>query len=216
MTKRLSPALTITDARRLRSVLDAADNSTAGTLQGNVGQNGGAVVVEIREDIAADDLDQHDVSLMRLNGDEFVDTLQLVPIRNISRVGISASVENPFRTIARYVSNLGLCVDIQAASGEIIQFQPTDVCEGIGLTCDCVTATVVTSSCGSTIQPGDVVQVWDQSRGWFQMPEPLLFNSIGWAHKVKVTEAEQYELPFDVGPCRWVVFAMDCVEQEPA
>ena len=100
--------------------------------------------------------------------------------------------------------------------GTIIQFQPTDVCEGIGLTCDCVTATVVTSSCGSTIQPGDVVQVWDQSRGWFQMPEALLFNSIGWAHKVKVTEAEQYDLPFDVGPCRWVVLNMDCIEQEPA
>jgi len=103
-----------------------------------------------------------------------------------------------------------------SGGGQIIQFQPTDVCEGIGLTCDCVTATVVTASCGSSIQPGDVVQVWDQSRGWFQMPEALLFNSIGWAHKVKVTEAEQSDLPFDVGPCRWVVFSMDCIEQEPA
>ena len=97
----------------------------------------------------------------------------------------------------------------------IIQFRPTDICAGIGLTCDCVTAVVVTSSCGSTIRPGEEVQVWDQSRDFFQMPEDLLFNSIGWAHKVKVTEEEQYDLPFDIGPCRWVVFAMRCVEQEP-
>jgi hypothetical protein len=55
--------------------------------------------------------------------------------------------------------------------GEIIQFQPLDVCEGIGLTCDCVTARVLTSSCGSGISPGDEVQVWDQSRGWFEMPQ---------------------------------------------
>ena len=112
------------------------------------------------------------------------------------------------------------CV-VRFASGgsggaQIIQFRPTDVCEGIGLTCDCVTAVVLTSFCGSSIQPGDEIQVWDQSRGWFQMPEDLLFNSIGWAINVKVTEEEQYDLPFDVGPCRWVVQSMDCVEQEPA
>lgn len=103
-----------------------------------------------------------------------------------------------------------------SGGAQIIQFRPTDVCEGIGLTCDCVTATVVTSFCGSSIQPGDEVQVWDQSRGWFQIDESLLFNSIGWAIKVKVTEEEQYDLPFDVGPCRWVVQSMDCIEQEPA
>jgi hypothetical protein len=99
--------------------------------------------------------------------------------------------------------------------GELIQFQPTDVCEGIGLTCYCMTATVLTASCGSSVQPGDTIQVWDQSRGWFQMPEELLFASVGWANKVKVTEAEQYDLPFDVGPCRYVVISMDCIEQEP-
>lgn len=215
MSKRYTPNLTITDARRLRSVLDAADVSTSGLLESSISQNGSAVVVEIREDIAADDLDQHYVSLMRLNGGEFVDTLQTVPVRNVSRVGITASEEFPVRVIAKHVSNLGLCIDIQFVGSELIQFQPTDVCEGIGLTCDCVTATVLTASCGSSVQSGDVVQVWDQSRGWFQMPEALLFASVGWAHKVKVTEAERYDLPFDVGPCRYVVISMDCIEQEP-
>jgi len=97
---------------------------------------------------------------------------------------------------------------------DIIQFRPIDVCEGIGFSCDCVTAVVATGSCNSGLSPGDEVQVWDQSRGWFNMPEELLFNSIGWAHKVKVTEEEQYSLPFPIGPCRWVVFSMDPVEQE--
>jgi len=102
------------------------------------------------------------------------------------------------------------------AGAEIIQFRPTDICPGIGLYCDCVTAVVVTSFCGSSHQPGDVVQVWDQSRGWFQVDETLLFRSIGWAIKMKVTEEEQYDLPFDIGPCRWVVQFLDCIEQEPA
>jgi hypothetical protein len=99
--------------------------------------------------------------------------------------------------------------------GGIIQFAPIDVCEGIGFTCDCVTARVVTATCGSGLSPDDEVQVWDQSRGWFQMPEDLLFRSIGWAHKVKVTEADIYEgLPFYIGECRWVVISMDCIEQD--
>lgn len=101
-----------------------------------------------------------------------------------------------------------------AAGGSdgIIQFRPTDVCEGIGLTCDCVTAIVLTSSCGSSVNIGDEVQVWDQSRGWFEMPEELLFNSVGWAHKVKISEVERSGLPFDIGNCRWVVTSMDCIE----
>lgn len=78
-----------------------------------------------------------------------------------------------------------------------------------------MTAEVVTASCGSGLQPGDILQVWDQSRGWFQMDPELLFNSVGWAHKVKTTETDPYSLPFDIGPCRWVVFSMDCVEQDP-
>jgi hypothetical protein len=98
------------------------------------------------------------------------------------------------------------------ASDGIIQFQPTDICEGIGLSCDCVTAVVLTSSCGSSMNPGDEVQVWDQSRGWFEMPQALLFNSVGWAHKVKITEVERSGLPFDIGDCRWVVTSMDCIE----
>lgn len=99
-------------------------------------------------------------------------------------------------------------------AGEIIQFQPFEVCLGIGLTCDCVTARVATATCGSRYQPGDIIQVWDQSRGWFEMPPELLFNSVGWAHSVKITESEEAELPFPIGPCRFVVISMDCVEQD--
>ena len=103
----------------------------------------------------------------------------------------------------------------KGGGADIIQFRPVDVCEGVGFVCDCVTAEVVTASCGSSLQPGDTLQVWDQSRGWFQMDPVLLFNSVGWAHRVKTTEEDPYSLPFDIGPCRWVVFSMDCVEPDP-
>ena len=116
-----------------------------------------------------------------------------------------------------HVSDRALIGRFAAGSGgaDIIQFRPVDVCEGVGFVCDCVTAEVVTASCGSSLQPGDTLQVWDQSRGWFQMDPVLLFNSVGWAHKVKTTEEDPYSLPFDIGPCRWVVISMDPVEQDP-
>lgn len=118
---------------------------------------------------------------------------------------------------AEFISGYAFTIRSHIASGggdDIIQFRPTDVCEGIGFSCDCVTAVVLTAGCNSSLAPGDIVQVWDQTRALFNMPQGLLFASAGWAHKVKVTEADQYGLPFDLGPCRWVVTNMNCVEEE--
>jgi hypothetical protein len=98
---------------------------------------------------------------------------------------------------------------------DMVQFRPMDVCAGIGFTCDCVTAEVFNVPCNSTYNEGDIIQVWDRSRGWFEMPEELLFNSVGWAIKTKVSPEEAASLPGDIGPCRWVVISMDCIEQEP-
>lgn len=96
--------------------------------------------------------------------------------------------------------------------GERIMFLPTDVCTGIGFTCDCVTASVVTSACGSAISPGSEVQVWDLGRGYFQMPPELLFRSLGFATYMKVHET--YDRPEGLeGDCRWVVDTMLCTEQ---
>ena len=116
---------------------------------------------------------------------------------------------------AAWIEGEWVALPTGGSGADIIQFRPVDVCEGVGFVCDCVTAEVVTASCGSSLQPGDTLQVWDQSRGWFQMDPVLLFNSVGWAHRVKTTEEDPYSLPFDIGPCRWVVFSMDCVEQDP-
>ena len=99
-------------------------------------------------------------------------------------------------------------------AGGFITFQPFDVVPGIGSICDAVVATVLTSECGSSIQPGDIVNVWDRTRSWFAMPESLLFASSGSAHYMKVSAQERYALPEDPGPCRWEVVSMNCIEDE--
>lgn len=99
--------------------------------------------------------------------------------------------------------------------GDFIAFQPQDVCAGIGFTCDCVEAEVIEVVCGSTTNVGDIVNVWDRNRSKFNMPPELLYASIGYARYVKVTPEEAAELPEEIGPCRWSVIIMDCVEETP-
>lgn len=102
------------------------------------------------------------------------------------------------------------------AGGGFITFQPFDIVPGIGSICDAVVATVLSSECGSGVQIGDEVNVWDRSRSWFAMPEDLLFASVGSAHYMKVSDAERYALgDLDPGPCRWEVNHMDCIESDP-
>lgn len=99
--------------------------------------------------------------------------------------------------------------------GGFITFQPYEVVPGIGSICDAVQAIVLSSECGSGIQPGDVVNVWDRSRSWFAMPEALLFASSGSAHYMKVSDEERYALgDLDPGQCRWEVVSMNCIEDD--
>lgn len=113
----------------------------------------------------------------------------------------------------------GVAALLRNASGGAqadIQFRPLDVCEGIGSTCDCVSAEVLKVTCGGTgVAVGDTVSVWDPGQSFFDMPSDLLFNSSGWAHKVALSQAERDALPTDPGPCRWEVYVMDCVEDTP-
>jgi hypothetical protein len=96
-----------------------------------------------------------------------------------------------------------------------ITFQPFDVVPGIGSICDAVVATVLSAECGSGLQIGDEVNVWDRSRSWFAMPEDLLFASSGNAHYMKVSDEERYNLgDLDPGPCRWEVVNMNCIEDD--
>ena len=101
------------------------------------------------------------------------------------------------------------------APGEFstVIFRPFEVCPGIGFTCDCVVATVVTAGCGSNLSPGDEIQVWDITQDNFLMPPELLFNSIGFARYYKIQEPSGNRPPGLEGDCRWVVEKMACVEQ---
>ena len=86
---------------------------------------------------------------------------------------------------------------------------------GIGSICDAVVATVLSAECGSGLQIGDEVNVWDRSRSWFAMPEDLLFASSGNAHYMKVSDEERYNIgDLDPGPCRWEVVNMNCIEDD--
>jgi hypothetical protein len=102
----------------------------------------------------------------------------------------------------------------QAPGGfSTVIFRPFEVCPGIGFTCDCVLATVVTAGCGSNLEPGDEIQVWDITQDNFLMPPELLFNSVGFARYYKIQEDEYNRPPGLTGDCRWVVEKMACVEQ---
>jgi hypothetical protein len=70
--------------------------------------------------------------------------------------------------------------------------------------------------CGSGVNIGDVVNVWDRTRTKFNMPPELLYASTGYARYVKISPEEAAELPIPVGSCRWSCILMDCIEEEPA
>lgn len=83
---------------------------------------------------------------------------------------------------------------------------------GIGFTCDAVEATIITASCRSRFQPGDVIYIWDLCRNWLNMPVELLTQTTFSVQYVKIHEPE-YDRPESLtGDCRWVVTGMCCVE----
>lgn len=96
-----------------------------------------------------------------------------------------------------------------------IFFVPIGVCQGIGFTCDCVLARVVTASCGSGVNVGDEVNVWDLNREHLQLPEELLFTTVGQAHWVKIHESAHDRPVGLTGTCRWAVTRMGCAEEAP-
>jgi len=101
------------------------------------------------------------------------------------------------------------------SSDGFIFFVPIEVCEGIGFTCDCVKARVITASCGSGVNVGDEVNVWDLNREHLQLPTELLWETVGQAHWVKIHESD-YDRPEGLtGTCRWAVVRMGCAEVTP-
>ena len=83
---------------------------------------------------------------------------------------------------------------------------------GIGALCDAAEAVVITASCGSGVNPGDVIYIWDLCRNWLNMPPELLVQTTFNVQNVKVHEDEGNRPPSLVGNCRWAVTGMCCVE----
>lgn len=97
-----------------------------------------------------------------------------------------------------------------------ITFQPFELVPGIGSWCVAVRSVVISVACGSGVQVGDIVDVWDRTEGsdHFGVPLELLILMTGYAVKMKVSLAERYALPVDPGPCRYEVLRMNCTETQ--
>lgn len=111
MTHRLV-RLTDVDSRRLRTVLDdVGDQTTAAGERLQVVANSQQVIVEFIENVDPGDHTPKQCVLFAFDGAEFVDTLQLVPVRLLSPAGVAASKSHPVRCVARATGNLGLCAE---------------------------------------------------------------------------------------------------------
>lgn len=214
-------------ARILGAMIQGARDTESGALPVTQHGNVGAVVVEIREDIDADDYDQHDAVLMKLDGADFVDTPQTVMVRNISRQGISASDDSPVRMIARPVSNLGLCIEAPSTGGHAsILFKILRVLRGVGLNCNAMECEVLNVSCGgeSLVSIGDIETVYDEMGCVFNAAEILLVGRKGYAKQMSnpsyriqdplVFEPGTEDIATPTGRCRWAADRLCCVEED--
>ena len=118
------------DATDIRRLITAFAPGTKHHAQSTpTGQS--PVIVELLQDIAGDDPRQYDAALMRIDGDAWVDTMQNVRIRNVTR----HQLRHGERRIARPVAGLGLCVQgrFGASSTQYSGLQVADCfgCPGI-------------------------------------------------------------------------------------
>lgn len=100
-------------------------------------------------------------------------------------------------------------------SGQFAVVLPTgEPVPGIGATCDAALATVVTASCGSGVQPGDVIAIWDLCRNWLNAPPEVLVVTNYYVQYVKIHESEYNRPPSLTGTCRWAVTGICCAENQ--
>jgi len=116
----LTPQLTIDRARTLSLVIDRAGESVESGADASDPRGGTRqIVVELREDIEADDYSQHDAFILKLDGGEWIDAEQKpVKVTKISEGAISASEDAPIRCIARTVATFGWCIDPSSSTSQ--------------------------------------------------------------------------------------------------
>jgi len=69
-----------------------------------------SIVVELIDDLPADDFDQHAANQVQWNGSEW-EVIEEVQVRNITSAAITAGASgSETRLFARFVGNMGLCV----------------------------------------------------------------------------------------------------------
>ena len=101
-----------------------------------------------------------------------------------------------------------------------IKFQILDWLPGDPLTspCEAVYAVVTQVSCGSSVQVGDEVIVWDPDLCWFDLPTSLLIGMKGSANLMRTNTLGLPTMPPmcftpPEDECSWVVENMCCSEQ---
>lgn len=167
-----------------------------------------------------------------LSGVVAVQILQVDPTLRFARATpnetgyLTASATGPARILWREAGEgpqwglvqLGLP---SAPSGQTVICQPIDACqpdEGSETVfptepCDCARCVVITAPCGSALQPGDEINVWDPGRCWFNLPPDLLFNSRVFATQMQnylFREDDPYSDSRD--DCIWIASHICCAE----
>lgn len=77
---------------------------------------------------------------------------------------------------------------------------------------------VIIASCGSGLNTGDIIDVWDTSQCYFSVPAELLFRSQVVAHKFN--NRDDYGIVGTADPypeqrtCIWHVTSMCCIENQ--
>jgi len=103
---------------------------------------------------------------------------------------------------------------------DIIDFTVVDYGPSIGLIdrCNYVRAIVTNTGCGSSVEIGSTVFIWDKPLCWFNLPTSLLIGLTGTAHLMKNPGLGDIACPSDANEdaarsCVWVVKSLCCYEE---
>lgn len=101
---------------------------------------------------------------------------------------------------------------------DVVDFVITEWLPDISLTvgCEGVFANVTRASCGSTVQVGDEILVWDPDFCWLNLPTALLIGLGGratWMARPSTMGDVPCEAAPPIGECMWVIDKLCCREE---
>ncbi len=108
---------------------------------------------------------------------------------------------------------------IGGGGSELVRFRISNICPGLnpGFWCSCYEAVVLFARCGSDIQAGDTIRVFDPLDCWFNMPSNLLYDRVGTAVLYQASAIADGTncstvLVESENECIWVVESLCCIE----